>query len=64
METDRVLRLEQWIGSALILCWGVWALFHWHSPANKVTDFFVILAALGAAMIVRVQFKFLRQHSN
>jgi hypothetical protein len=59
-----VFQLESWIGMALVLCWGVWALFHWHRPANGVTDFFVALAAIGAVMILRAQFKFLRRHSN
>jgi hypothetical protein len=46
------------------LSWGIWAMFHWHGPANGVTDLFVALAAFGAIMILRVEIKFLRQGSR
>jgi len=64
METDRVLRLEMWVGRLLILCWGVWTLFHWHRPANRITDMFAALAGIGSIVILRVLFKSRGQISN
>jgi hypothetical protein len=57
METDRVLRIEKCVGALLMWIWGVWTLFHWHRQANRVTDGFVGLAAIGGILMLRAHFK-------
>jgi hypothetical protein len=61
-ETARMLRLEKLMGVLLAVCNGGWLLTHWHKPADRVTDFFVALGAVGAIIFLRAQLKLLKQN--
>ena len=57
MKDDRVVFIETWVGWLFMASWGLWHLSHRHQPANRTTDCFVGLAALGVLILLHATLK-------
>lgn len=56
MNNDRAVLIETWIGWLFMASWGLWHLAHRHQPADRITDYFVGLGALGSLILLHATF--------